>query len=63
MYYYTSFQPASPHPYILEHEAILAAIAARDVSLCDRLAKEHGESIVAQIKAMITPGPSEEIPL
>jgi DNA-binding GntR family transcriptional regulator len=63
MYYYTSFQPATPHPYILEHEAILAAIAARDVGLCDRLAKEHAERIVAQIKAMIAPAPGKDIPL
>ncbi len=63
MYYYTSFQPASPHPYILEHEAILAAIAAGDVGLCDRLAKEHAEKIVQQIKSMIAPDPRHEIAL
>jgi DNA-binding GntR family transcriptional regulator len=61
MYYYTSFQPASPHPYILEHEAILAAIAARDVDLCDRLARDHAEKIVHQIKSMIAPDPRYEI--
>lgn len=63
MYYYTSFQPASPHPYILEHEAILAAIAAGDVALCDRLAKDHAERIVQQIKSMIAPDPRHEITL
>lgn len=63
MYYYTSFQPASPHPYILEHEAILAAIAARDVDLADRLAKDHAEKIVRQIKSMIAPDSRPDIPL
>jgi DNA-binding GntR family transcriptional regulator len=63
MYYYTSFQPTSPHPYILEHEAILAAIAAQDVELCDRLAKEHADKIVRQIKSMIAPDTRHEITL
>jgi DNA-binding GntR family transcriptional regulator len=63
MYYYTSFKPASPHPYILEHEAILFAIRAGDVDLCDRLAKDHAEKIVQQIKAMIAPDQRHEITL
>jgi DNA-binding GntR family transcriptional regulator len=63
MYYYTSFQPTSPHPYILEHEAILAAIAARDVDLADRLAREHAEKIVRQIRSMIAPDSRPDIAL
>lgn len=63
MYYYTSFQPAAPHPYILEHAAILTSIAAQDVGLCDRLAKDHAEKIVRQIKSMIAPDIRHEIPL
>jgi DNA-binding GntR family transcriptional regulator len=63
LYYYTSFQATSPHPYIVEHEAILAAIAARDVDLCDRLAKDHAGKIVQQIKSMIAPDPTHEIAL
>jgi DNA-binding GntR family transcriptional regulator len=63
MYYYTSFQPAAPHPYILEHEAILAAIAARDIDLADRLARDHAEKIVRQIKSMIAPDNRPDIPL
>jgi DNA-binding GntR family transcriptional regulator len=39
-----------PHPYIQEHEAIIAAVAARDVDTCDRLAKEHADKIVRQIQ-------------
>jgi DNA-binding GntR family transcriptional regulator len=63
MYYYTSFKPASPHPYILEHEAILAAIAARDIDGADRLARDHAEQIVRQIKSMIAPDARPDIPL
>lgn len=53
LYYYPSFEVRLPHPYILEHEALIAAIAARDVELCDRLAKEHADQIVRQIQDMI----------
>lgn len=52
-YCYPTFEPGLPHPYIQEHEAIIAAIAARDVDTCDRLAKEHADSIVQQIQDML----------
>ncbi|RYI18880.1 MAG: GntR family transcriptional regulator [Acetobacteraceae bacterium] len=53
LYYYPTFEPRLPHPYIQEHEAIIAAIAARDVDACDRLAKEHADKIVQQIQQMM----------
>ncbi len=53
LYYYPTFEPRLPHPYIEEHEAIIAAIAARDVAGCDRLAKDHADKIVAQIQQMM----------
>lgn len=53
LYYYPTFEPQLPHPYIQEHEAIIAAIAARDVEACDRLAKDHANKIVAQIQEMM----------
>jgi DNA-binding GntR family transcriptional regulator len=53
LYYYPTFQPSLPHPYITEHEAIIAGVAARDVALCDRLAKDHADQIVRQIQDMI----------
>ena len=53
LYYYPTFEPRLPHPYIQEHEAIIAAIAARDVDACDRLAKEHADQIVQQIQQMM----------
>jgi DNA-binding GntR family transcriptional regulator len=53
LYYYPSFEAQLPHPYIEEHDAIIAAIAARDVPLCDRLATEHADKIVLQIQSLI----------
>ncbi len=53
LYYYPTFEPRLPHPYIQEHEAIIAAIAARDIEACDRLAKEHADKIVKQIQEMM----------
>lgn len=53
LYYYPSFEAQLPHPYIMEHEAIIAAITARDVELCDRLSKDHADKIVQQIQQMI----------
>lgn len=53
LYYYPSFEARQPHPYIVEHEEIIAAIAARDVALCDRLAQDHADKIVRQIQDMI----------
>ncbi|MGL4235408.1 GntR family transcriptional regulator [Tabrizicola sp.] len=53
LYYYPSFEPQLPHPYIEEHEAIIVAVAARDVALCDRLAREHADRIVRQIQEMM----------
>ena len=53
LYYYPTFEPRLPHPYIEEHEAIISAIAARDVALCDRLSKNHADKIVREIQEMI----------
>jgi DNA-binding GntR family transcriptional regulator len=63
LYYYPNFEPRLPHPYIMEHEAIIAAITARDVTLCDRLAKDHADQIVRQIQDMITSDRRQHIQL
>jgi DNA-binding GntR family transcriptional regulator len=63
LYYYPTFEAQSPHPYIEEHEAIIKAIAARDVDLCDRLAKDHADKIVQQIQSMIARDHRRTIPL
>jgi DNA-binding GntR family transcriptional regulator len=54
LYYYPTFEPRLPHPYIQEHEDIIAAIAARDVDTCDKLAKDHADKIVKQIQQMMS---------
>jgi DNA-binding GntR family transcriptional regulator len=53
LYYYPTFEPRLPHPYIQEHDAIIDAIAARDIERCDRLAKEHADKIIEQIQQMM----------
>ncbi|WP_210526217.1 GntR family transcriptional regulator [Rubellimicrobium arenae] len=63
LYYYPSFEAKLPHPYLLEHEALIGAIEARDIDLCDRLAKEHADQIVQQIQEMIASDRRQHIPL
>ncbi|MFN4202710.1 MAG: GntR family transcriptional regulator [Tabrizicola sp.] len=63
LYYYPAFEPRLPHPYIQEHEAIIAALAARDVDTCDRLARDHADKIVQQIQAMIARDLRRDVPL
>ncbi|MFN4191554.1 MAG: GntR family transcriptional regulator [Tabrizicola sp.] len=63
LYYYPTFEPRLPHPYIQEHEAIITALAARDVDTCDRLARDHADKIVQQIQAMIARDLRRDVPL
>jgi len=63
LYYYPTFEPRLPHPYIQEHEAIIAAVAARDTATCDRLAKDHADKIVQQIQQMMTRDLRQDITL
>ncbi len=52
--YYSSFDDRLPGPIVQEHEAMIEAIAARDIDACDQLAKAHADQIVAQIQTMLT---------
>lgn len=61
--YYQSFNDRLPQEYSDEHEAIIAAIAARDVALADRLAKEHADQIVRQIKHFFGRDLRQDVPL
>lgn len=63
LYYYPTFENRLPHPYVTEHEAIIAAVEARDVGLCDHLAKDHADAIVRQIQNMIARDQRQHIPL
>lgn len=51
--YYQSFGDRLPREYVDEHEAIIAAIAARDIDACDRLALAHADQIVRQIQQFL----------
>ncbi|NBZ86342.1 GntR family transcriptional regulator [Stagnihabitans tardus] len=63
LYYYPTFEAQAPHPYITEHEALISAIEARDVMLCDHLAKAHADQIVHQIRDMIARDRRQDIRL
>lgn len=61
--YYQSFDDRLPREYVDEHEAIIAAIAARDVELCDRMAHAHADQIVRQIQQLFARDERQDIPL
>jgi DNA-binding GntR family transcriptional regulator len=50
--YYQSYGDRLPQQFVDEHEEIIAAIAARDADLADRLARMHAEQIVEQIQKL-----------
>ena len=51
--YYQSFDDKLPRQYVQEHEAIVAAIDARNAALSDKLAAGHAAQIVRQIQDFI----------
>lgn len=51
--YYQSFDDRLPQQYVDEHEAIIAAIVARDTVAAERLGKAHAEQIVKQIQKLM----------
>lgn len=63
LYYYKSFNDHLPRKYVNEHDAIVAAIEARDPDLCERLAAEHAEQIVQQIQSYIATDRTKAIAL
>ncbi|WP_255613367.1 GntR family transcriptional regulator [Pseudogemmobacter faecipullorum] len=54
LYYYGSGTGDYPQIWFDEHEAIVAAVAARDIEAADRIARQHANQIVSQIQAAIT---------
>jgi DNA-binding GntR family transcriptional regulator len=63
LYYYKSFDDHLPQRYVEEHDAIIAAIEAGDIELCDRLATEHARQIVQQIQNYIARDPTRGVAL
>ena len=63
LYYYRSFNDHLPRKYVKEHDAIIDAIEAHDADLCERLAAEHADQIVAQIQSYIARDRTRELAL
>ncbi|MBW7922467.1 MAG: GntR family transcriptional regulator [Rubellimicrobium sp.] len=49
--YYSSFHDALPTRFVDEHDAMIAAIAARDADGAERLAAAHADQIARQIRS------------
>ncbi len=61
--YYQSFDDTLPRQYVDEHEAMVAAVAAGDAELADKLAAEHAAQIVRQIQSYIARDTTSHISL
>lgn len=61
--YYQSFGDRLPQAYSIEHDEIIAAIAARDIALCDRLARAHADQIVRHIQQFVARDQRQHIAL
>jgi DNA-binding GntR family transcriptional regulator len=61
--YYQSYHDQLPPRYVAEHEDIIAAIAARDIELADKLALDHANQIVTQIQRLIASDRRQHITL
>ncbi|GGE88280.1 GntR family transcriptional regulator [Stappia taiwanensis] len=61
--YYSAFNDRLPQQYVIEHEDMITAIAERDVEKADKLASEHADQIVAQIRNMIARDHRQQIAL
>lgn len=61
--YYQSFDDRLPQQYVEEHEKMIAAIAARDIALSDKLGKAHADQIVSQIQQLFARDQRQDIAL
>ncbi|NNU80117.1 GntR family transcriptional regulator [Halovulum dunhuangense] len=61
--YYQSFNDQLPEEYVIEHDRMIAAIEARDIATCDRLASAHADQIVRQIRTLVARDRRQTIPL
>lgn len=51
--YYQSYNDRLPKRFVEEHDEMIAAIAARDTHLAEKLAHEHAEQIVRQVQKLV----------
>ena len=61
--YYQSFNDRPPPSVIEEHEDIIAAITARDITASERLAMAHADQIVHQIQKLLSRDQRQDIHL
>ncbi|MGO4737334.1 GntR family transcriptional regulator [Bosea sp. 2KB_26] len=61
--YYQSYEDRLPQRFVEEHEAMIAAIVARDVVAAERLGKAHADQIVQQIQKLMVGDERLEIAL
>jgi DNA-binding GntR family transcriptional regulator len=61
--YYQSFDDRLPQEYVEEHEAMIDAIAARDIERSDRIASAHADQIVRQIQKLLARDGRQSVPL
>ena len=61
--YYQSYNDRLPQSIVGEHEAMIAAIEAGDVDLCDRLGRAHADQIIRQIQSFFARDRREDVPL
>ena len=59
--YYQSYDDRLPQHHVEEHDEIVAAVAARDAALAERLARAHAEHIVQQVQKLLVPDQRLEI--
>ena len=61
--YYRSYDDHLPTAFVDEHEAMIAAIEARDARAAEKLAAQHAAQIVAQLKAFLSPSVGRDVSL
>lgn len=61
--YYQSFEDQLPREFVDEHEAMIVAIAKRDLDTADRLARAHADQIVHQIQQFFARDARQDIVL
>ncbi|KQO75009.1 GntR family transcriptional regulator [Rhizobium sp. Leaf262] len=61
--YYSSFNDVLPRQYVTEHEDMIQAIIERDTDKADRIALEHADQIVQQIRSYIAADTRQSVSL
>ncbi len=61
--YYQSYGDDLPQEFVEEHDEMIAAIAARDIELSDRLARAHVDQIIHQIQSFFARDTRQDFPL